>query len=297
MALNAYITATQQLLHDPNATYFSTSDLTTYINDARNNIALEGQCVRILVCGVISSIGVTSGGSSYSSAATVAATGSGMGAVLTPNLSGGAITSVTVVAGGTSWDNTTTVAATDTAGSGATFTVTQVGNNLTVAGQEIYPFSALNSAAAAINSGVSQIMGVISISVSWGSMKPMLQRRTWTDFQSYYRAWTTGYLGQPAVYAQYGQGNGGSIYLCPIPSQVMNMDWDCFCEPVSLTSDSTPEAIPFPWTIAVKYYAAYLALINAQRKDDADSMFALYTGYMKRARSMSDPTFIPNPYG
>lgn len=297
MALAAYITATQQLLHDPNATYFSTSDLTNYINDARNEIALEGQCCRVLVCGVISSITVTAQGASYSSSATVAATGSGMGAVLTPRINGGAITSVSVIAGGTSWDNTTTVAATDTAGSGATFTAVQVGNNLTVAGQEIYPFSALNSAATALNSGVNQIIGVASISVSWGSMKPMLQRRTWTDFQAYYRAWTTGYLGQPAVYAQYGQGANGSVYLCPIPSQVMNMDWDCFCEPIALVDDTTAEAIPYPWTAAVKYYAAYLAYSNAQRADDAKIMHDLFTDKMKRARAMPDPTFIPNPYG
>lgn len=297
MALTTYQQDTQRLLHDPSGTYFSLSDLTTYINDARNQIALESQCVRVLVCGVISSIGVTAGGASYSAATTVAATGSGMGAVLTPNRSGGAITSVTVVAGGTSWDATTTVAATDTAGSGATFTVTQVGNNLTVVNQEIYTYASRNAAAAAINSGISSIIGVMGVSVSWGSMKPTLQRRAWNDFQAYYRAWTTGYQGQPAVWAQYGQGLGGSLYLCPIPSQIMNMDWDCFCTPIPLVDDTTAEAISYPWTGAVKYYAAYLAYANSQRETDAAAMKALYDGKMKTARASSESTFIPNPYG
>lgn len=297
MALAAYLSDTQLLLHDPTASYFSTASLTTYINDARNQIAQESQCVRVLVCGVISSVTVTAQGASYTSSATVAATGSGMGAVLVPQINAGAITSVTVIAGGTSWDGTTTIAATDTAGSGATFTSVQVGNNLTVVNQEIYTFASRNAAATAINSGINQIIGLMGISVSWGSMKPTLQRCTWGDFQANYRAWTTGYLGQPAVWAQYGQGASGSLYLCPMPSQIMNMDWDCWCTPIALIDDTTAEAIPYPWSGAVKYYAAYLAFANSQRLAEAEAMKALYLDKMKTARAASDSVFLPNPYG
>lgn len=299
MALTAYQQDTQRLLHDPSATYYSLSDLTAYINKARNQIALESQSVRVLVCGVISTITVTAGGSGYSAATTMSVAGSGMGGVVVPDISGGVITSATVVAGGTSYDTSanTTVTATDSGGgSGATFSAGLVGGNLTTVGQEIYTFASRNSAAQAINSGVNQIVGVMSVSVSWGSMKPMLDRRTWTDFQANFRAWTTGYVGQPAVWAQYGQGVNGSIYLCPMPAQVLNMDWDCFCEPIALVDDTTVEALPFPWTDAVQYYAAHLAYANSQRQADADAMMKLYVDNMKRARAMSDPSFIPSPY-
>lgn len=301
MALTNYTTETQRLLHDPNATYYSVTDLTAYINTARNQIALESQAVRVLVSGFVSSVAVNTQGSSYASSTTLSVGGSGIGAVVTPTIAGGNITAATVVAGGTSYDTAanTTIQAIDPtgAGSGATFTATLQGVNLTTVGQEIYPFSSLITAAQQINSGVLQIMGVISIAVSWGSMKPMLDRRTWTDFQAMFRAWTAGFSGQPAVWAQYGQGVNGSVYLCPIPSEVLNMDWDVWCIPIALVTDGTAEALPYPWTDAVQYYAAYLAYSNSQRGDDAKVMMEMYTKQMKRARAMSEGTFIPSPYG
>jgi hypothetical protein len=219
--------------------------------------------------------------------------------VVTPTVVGGQITAATVVAGGTSYDTptNTTITAIDGAGSGATFSVTLVGANLTTAGQEIYTFSSLNPLAQAINSGVNQIAGAISIAVSWGSMKPVLDRRAWFDFQAMFRSWTAGFQGQPSVWAQFGQGVNGSVYLCPIPSQVLNMDWDVWCLPIPLVSDGTAEAIPYPWTDAVQYYAAYLAYSNSQRAEDAKIMMDMYTKQMKRARAMSEGTFIPYPYG
>ena len=300
MALTAYQQDTQRLLHDPSATYYSLADLTAYINKARNQIALESQSVRALVCGVLGTITVTAGGSGYSAATVINVAGSGMGGVVVPNISvGHVITSATVVAGGTSYDTTanTTITATDSGGgTGATFSAAISGANVTVVGQEIYTFASRNAAAQQINSGINQILGVMSVSVSWGSMKPMLDRRTRTDFQANFRAWTTGYLGQPAVWSQYGQGVNGSIYMCPMPAQVLNMDWDCFCAPIALVDDTTTEALPFPWTDAVQYYAAHLAYANSQRQTDADAMLKLYVDNMKRARAMSDPSFIPSPY-
>lgn len=46
MALAAYISAVQTLLHDPNAQFYPTATLTSFINEARQQIALEGECIR-----------------------------------------------------------------------------------------------------------------------------------------------------------------------------------------------------------------------------------------------------------
>jgi hypothetical protein len=51
MALNAYITQVQQLLHDPNAQYWSTAQLTNYINLARNRVAQDTKCLRQVMAG------------------------------------------------------------------------------------------------------------------------------------------------------------------------------------------------------------------------------------------------------
>jgi hypothetical protein len=297
VALTAYQQQVQRLLHDPNATYYSLTDVTSYINTARNQIGLESQSIRVLVCGAISSVTVSAGGTLYAAADTIAVSGVGIGAVLTPNLSGGgAVTSVSVVSGGTSYDNTTTAAMVTKTGSGATLVPVVTGQNLTVAGQESYTFASRNAAAKQLNSGVNAILGLHSLAITWGSAKPMLDRFDWMTFQARFRSWTVGFQGQPAVWAMYGQGAGGSVFLCPIPSQVLNMDWDVFCEPIALVDDTTVEAIPYPWTDAVPYYAAYLAFTNAQRAEDAGNMFAQYEQFMRRGRAMSESTFIPSGY-
>lgn len=222
MALNAYLTQVQRLLHDPSAQFYATTDLTDYINEARGMVAGEGQCVR----------------------------------VLTPS---------------------------------------GPGQNQTVQGQEVYTFAAIN-ALNILGSGVASIQGVISISISWGSMKPTLRQRDWSAFQAYLRSYNTGLQNFPSDWSQYAQGVNGSVYFWPIPSQVSPMDWDCYCLPINLAADTDPEAIPYPWTTAIKYYAAKLAFFNAQRFEDSDRMAGEYDKAMKKARAMSEPPFVPDMY-
>lgn len=170
-----------------------------------------------------------------------------------------------------------------------------VGQNRTTQGQEVYTFASIN-ALNILGSGVASIMGVLSVSVSWGSMKPTLRQREWTWFQAFLRSYNTGLQNFPSDWSQYSQGVNGSIYLWPIPSQACAMDWDCYCLPSALSADADPEAIPYPWTDAIPSYAAYLAYDNAQRADDADRMFQQFERYMKRARKMSEASFIPDMY-
>jgi hypothetical protein len=46
--LSTYITQTQRLLHDANATFYSTAELTDYINAGRRHVALDTACLRVL---------------------------------------------------------------------------------------------------------------------------------------------------------------------------------------------------------------------------------------------------------
>jgi len=301
MTLNAYLAAVQRLLHDPQAQYYSVADLTADINTARGQVAIESQSVRVLISGYIGSIAVTTPGIGYSAQTTISVAGGsgGQGAVFTPTFDGtGACTGVIPVAPGSGYDNLTTAVLSDPtgAGSGGVLLPTVLGQNLLVVGQEVYTFASRN-AAAQLTPGVSAIQGVFSIAASWGSSKPTLGRKSWGQFQAKYRAWSNGWLNNPAVWAQYAQGALGSVYLAPIPSSPFSMDWDTFCTPIPLNSDVDPEAIPYPWTDAVPYYAAYLALSNAQRKADAADKFAEYSMFMRRGRAMSETPFIPDQYG
>ena len=46
MVLSQYITQVQRLLHDTNAQYWSTAELTDYINEARNRVCKDTRCLR-----------------------------------------------------------------------------------------------------------------------------------------------------------------------------------------------------------------------------------------------------------
>jgi hypothetical protein len=302
VALTAYQTQTQRLLHDPNATYFSLADITTYINIARGQIAMEGQCIRQLLSGgVITALAVNSAGTGYSGTITISITGSGQQASATAPLSGSGVGAVTLVNGGWGYitgTTTTVTAAGSGGGTNATFTTTIDNSLTTVPGQEVYKFSTANTLAS-LTPGVQSVIGVISVACAWGAnaaMKPILQQKIWSEFQAYFRSYNNGMQNYPTMWSQYAQGVNGSIYLWPIPSQPSQMDWDCYCIPLNLADDTTPEAIPYGWTDCVPYYAAYLAYLDAQRADDSDKMFKQYTMFMKRARAFSEPAFVPDYY-
>jgi hypothetical protein len=305
MALTAYQQKTQFLLHDPNATYFSLADITTAINIARGQIAMEGQCIRLLLSGgTITALSTNSAGTGYSGTITITISGSGQQATATAPLSGAGVGTTTLVNGGWGYitgTTTTVTAAGSGGGTNATFTTTIDNSLTTVPGQEVYKFSTANTLAQTqtLVPGVQSVIGVLSVACAWGAnaaMKPILQPMIWSEFQAYYRSYNNGMQNYPTVWSQYAQGVNGSIYLWPYPSQYSQMDWDCYCIPVDLVDDTTAEAIPYGWTDTVPYYAAYLCYLDAQRSDDAANMLKQYTMFMKRARSFSETPFVPDYY-
>jgi hypothetical protein len=50
--LNTYVTQCQRLLHDPNGSMWPVSELTDYINEARNRICEDTKCLRALQTGI-----------------------------------------------------------------------------------------------------------------------------------------------------------------------------------------------------------------------------------------------------
>jgi hypothetical protein len=299
VALTGYLTQTQLLLHDPTNSFYSQASLISYINIARGQIAGDGGCVRVLLSGgTITALSVNGGGSGYAGTLTVAIT-NGNQASATGTISGGAVNAVTLVNGGWGFLTGPIVTATgSTSGSNATFNTTVDQSASTVAGQEVYNFSTLNMLAA-LTPGVQNVVGVMGIACQWGAgsvYKPTLRRRTWSTFQARYRSYTVAAMNFPAVWASYGHGASGSFYLFPIPSQQMSLDIDAACLPIPLVTDSTVEAIPYPWTDAIPYYAAYLAYSNSQRAQDAMRMFEEYNRFMRRAEKMSEPPFTPDEY-
>ncbi len=139
MALSSYITSTRRLLHDASGKTYSDSELTTYINQARQRIGLESGSVRGLITfnlsagqesypytGAVAAINVTAAGDSYTAAPTVSfASGGGSGVTATASISNGTVSAVTITANGSGYTAAPTVTLTGgTAGTNATASAT-----------------------------------------------------------------------------------------------------------------------------------------------------------------------------
>ena len=230
--LNAYLSATQNLLQNPSAPsqLYSTANLTTYVNTARGQLAGEGECIRFL--GTIS----------------------------------------------------------------------------TVIGQQSYNFSAISTGTPATNG----IEGVINVRAMWYGIgagpagRKWVAPVTWEWFgQSLLNnplALQTNQEGPPTSWAQFGQGSAGtgtgsgasgSFYLDPVPDLAYTLYLDCVCYPQTLAVDGDVEAIPYLWTDAVPFFAAYYALLSSQnnaRLSDAEKYFNHYDTFLNRARRASNPS-------
>jgi hypothetical protein len=297
--LDTYILQTRRLLHDAGADFYSDFDLTSDINEARQQVAAEGQCIRVLppsTAGVLS-IAVLTPGSGYTTATvTLGAPNliTGVQATATPNIVAGAITSYTVTLAGSGYYIIPSVTITGD-GTGATAVATLAPALSTVSNQELFGFSQANVFVVQ-TPGVRAVLDVQQVAVYWGNLKPALEYKPWTLFNAYFRAWPQ-FSNFPTIWSKYGQGEAGTVYWWPIPQQVLGMDWDCICVPINLVNDQTVEAIPAQWTNAVQYYACYLALLGAQRHEEADKMFGFYMRQMARARAFSQRNLTQRPYG
>lgn len=164
-----------------------------------------------------------------------------------------------------------------------------IGTISTVANQRNYNFSGVSVSSV---QGVQGIINIRSIQYGVGDGMKWVNVRGWTWFNYYHLNNPVPGSGAPEQWSQLGQGVSGNFYLDPIPDTAYTLYCDAICYPVDLVSDSTAEAIPYLWTDAVPYFAAYLAYLSAQspvRQNDAARMFEHYQTFVERARTASTP--------
>lgn len=173
----------------------------------------------------------------------------------------------------------------------------------TVAGQTPYRFQDIN-VGLPTNTGVQGVIKISSMSYVAGSGQLWIPPRPWPWFSLYELNNAAPVPGPPKTWAQYGQGaaptgvsgstiGGGSFYVSPIPDDVYTLTCNSVCYPIALVDDNTIEALPYFWTDAVPFFAAYFALMSAQtnaRMADAANMYkGHYAEFMDRARKQSNP--------
>ena len=248
--LQSYLNDVRDLLRDVNAQFYSTTQLTRYINQARYQVVQMTGCIQILVAG----------GSPFGSDTTVGTA-----------LVGGAVVGAQGNPQGKSVFNT-------------------------IPGVEMYPFNLANAIVQAQNGGVKGVVDVMSVSVSWGGMRPTLNWMPLEDAQAFLRAWNVNTQSYPSVWSTNGTGEQGQVFLYPIPGTASEMEWLCSCAPIDLNLDSDVEAIPRPYQDAVKYWAASRAFLASNRTGLASEMDKEFNNHLILAGVASDRGKIPCAY-
>lgn len=220
MALAAYLSATNRLLTNPvpNPPLYTTADLTAYINEGRQQLAGEAECIRASSSGVLT------------------------------------------------------------------------------AAQQEYAFSlfTLYTGGNVTLTGISGTLSIREMRVASGTGFARMYNRPWDWFYRYYLSSGAAQVtGVPNTWAQLGRGTKGTFAISPVPTSGLTIRVDVTCLPIPLVDDTTPEAIPAPFTDAIPYFAAYKAYLSSQRRDDATVMFGRYQQFVARGTQQSTPTQLP----
>ena len=298
--LNSYITDVRYLLHDANANFYSDSQLTGYINSARERVVRDTGALReIIVTQTPCQIAPTStiGGVSPSNPiAWAASTAYTLNQFVFSN-----IFIYQVTQAGTSGTTAPPYPANQTNNysnypPSAQFLNGSVG--LTYVGNcENISYAALTNLVGtsplAPSTGTT-VLDVLNINLYWGNTRVPLDYLSWSDFNVRLRFWQN-YIGRPLAFSIYGQGQ---IYLGPVPDQVYQVEIDCVVLPtdLTLTNSGVTDTITDPYTTTVKFYAAYLAKYYEQSFGEAE----IYNQeYKKQIGSVLSSVFtrrIPSPY-
>jgi len=273
--LSSYITEVQRLLHDANSVFWSTQELTDYINDARERVARDTGCLRTLqiTATPISSTGVPA--TVWTAGATVTA-----GDFVFNN-----IFIYQVVTGGVLG-----VTAPPYPSSGYTFPPSTPFTDGTATLQysgpaEIIPYGILTNGTT---------LDILNVNIYWGNSRIPLRYLPWSNFNAQLRYWQN-YVGRPICFSVYGQN---TIYIGPVPDQAYVVEIDSTILPSSLTQQSpnAVDQITDPYTTPVPFYAAYKAKYKEQSYGEAE----IYKQeYLKQVNAVLNSTFtrrIPDPY-
>jgi len=273
--LSSYITEVQRLLHDANAVFWSTSELTDYINDARERVARDTGCLRTLqiTSTPISNTGVAA--SIWTAGATV-----NTGDFIFSN-----IFIYQVVSGGVLGTDAPPYPA-----ASYTFPPSTPFTNGTATLQysgpaEIIPFATLTNG---------NTLDILNVTIYWGNSRIPLRYLPWSNFNAQLRYWQN-YVGRPVCFSVYGQQQ---IYIGPVPDQSYVVEIDSTILPTALTQSAPTAVDPIqdPYTTPVAFYAAYKAKYKEQSYGEAEIYKQEYLKHVQAVLNSVYTRRIPDPY-
>jgi hypothetical protein len=160
-------------------------------------------------------------------------------------------------------------------------------------GQQQYPFSDIMFPGG--SAGIAGVFNVRMANYFVASGQKRITAREWEWFNEHVMNNAVPVPSAPQYWAQFGQGANGTLFF-NLPDTTYTLALDTVCVPTPLETDADPEPVPYLWTDAVPYFAAYTALLTAQQQDAALGMFKLYETFVQRARAAATPSVLPGQY-
>lgn len=274
--LSGYITEVRRLLHDANGNFYSDTQLTDYINGARDRVVRDTGCLRTIQITQVPCSPVLGGANPYywSAGATVATND-----YLVSN-----IFIYKVVTGGVLGASPPNYPS-----ASSPYPPTTSFSNGTATLQYAGPAEVVNYAA--LPQG-SQTLDILNVNLFWGNTRIPLRYLPWTDFNARLRFWQN-YVGRPICFSSFGQGQ---LYIGPVPDQIYTIEIDSVYLPTPLVYSTDVDSITNPYTSAVKYYAAHQAKYYEQSFGESEIYKQEYSKQILNILNTSFTRRIPDPY-
>lgn len=280
--LASYRAECQRNVHDSTNRYWSIAEWTFYINRARDQVASDTGCVRLLQTeylskslesypiGGVTGGNVTAGGSGFTDGtyALTFAAGDGTGAAGTYTCTGGVVSYVQITDAGSGYTTAPTVTFVSGGGAAASATMSVISD---------------------------YAVDIMGISVFWGNQLIPLNYMAFTEFQAKMRIFTTTFQ-YPCVWSRYGT-SGGAAMLRPIPQQTYTAEFDTCILPTDLVADADIDTqIKYPYAKCVAYYACKLAKLKQSAYDESDKFDQMYRKNILESQASVQMRRMPNPY-
>jgi hypothetical protein len=281
--LGGYITEVRRLLHDANGNFYTDTELTDYINGARDRLVRDTGCLRTVQISQtplkVRTTDTIGGATPANPSAWAANTAYALNSFVFSN-----IFIYQVTQAGTSSSSPPAYPA-----SGSNYPPSTQFLNGTVG--LTYVGNCENIFYASLPEGI-QTLDVLNINLYWGNTRVPMRYMPWTQFNAELRFWQN-YIGRPISFTVYGQSQ---IFISPVPDQIYQLEIDTTILPEPLIAATDVDTINSPYTSPVTFYAAYKAKYKEQSFGEAE---IFKQEYIKQAQAVLNSVFtrrIPDPY-
>lgn len=144
-------------------------------------------------------------------------------------------------------------------------------------------------------SGIAGPLAIETVNYEIGEGTRPLNALEWQRFNRYELGQPVPKRSQPRVWSEFGQGTAGTLWVNALDG-AYTLDIKARLHPADLVDDTSPDAIPYLWSDAVPFLAAWYAYMALQRQADADKAQQRFAQMMQLARGAATPTTQPGQF-